>query len=77
MVDSKVVVEIKASRAIGHADAAQILNYLKATGRRVGLLINLGGLEARVSPIRSLVLFGVFGVFGGQFSEFQRPASPG
>ena len=42
MVDSKVVVEIKASRAIGHADVAQILNDLKATGRRVGLLINLG-----------------------------------
>ena len=42
MVDSKVVVEIKASRAIGHADVAQILNYLKATGRRVGLLINFG-----------------------------------
>lgn len=42
MVDSKVVVEIKASRAIGHADVAQVLNYLKATGRRVGLLINFG-----------------------------------
>jgi len=42
MVDSKVVVEIKASRAIGHADVAQILNYLKATGRSVGLLINFG-----------------------------------
>ena len=42
MVDSKVVVEIKASRAIGHADVAQILNYLKATGKSVGLLINFG-----------------------------------
>ncbi len=45
MLDSKVVVEIKASRAIGHADVAQILNYLKATGKSVGLLINFGALR--------------------------------
>ena len=42
LVETKVVVETKAARAVGPADAAQILNYLKATGRPLGLLINFG-----------------------------------
>ena len=37
-----VVVEVKAQNALGSADVAQLLNYLKATGMRRGLLLNFG-----------------------------------
>src|SRR6476620_7612728 len=38
----QVVVEIKAMRELTVREEAQLLNYLKATGMRVGLLINFG-----------------------------------
>ena len=42
IVEGKVVVEVKASSGLGGADEAQLLNYLKATGKDVGLLLNFG-----------------------------------
>lgn len=38
----KVIVEIKALDTLSGKEEAQILNYLKATGLRVGVLINFG-----------------------------------
>ena len=38
-----VVVEIKALSQLGGVEDAQLLNYLKATGYEIGLLINFGG----------------------------------
>jgi GxxExxY protein len=38
----KVIVEIKCISNIGSSDRAQLLNYLKATGIRVGLVVNFG-----------------------------------
>jgi GxxExxY protein len=38
----KIIVELKAIDQLTGRDEAQILNYLKATGLRVGLLINVG-----------------------------------
>ena len=35
--------EIKAKKCIDSVDEAQLINYLKATGKRVGLLVNFGG----------------------------------
>ena len=39
---NKVIVEIKALERLSGIQQAQILNYLKATDHRVGLLINFG-----------------------------------
>jgi len=38
----KIIVELKAVKDIAPEHQAQILNYLKATGMRLGLLINFG-----------------------------------
>jgi GxxExxY protein len=41
-VEDNVIVEIKIAREYQKADEAQLLNELKATGIKVGLLINFG-----------------------------------
>lgn len=40
LVENKVLVELKATKEIAPEHEAQIINYLKATGYSVGLLIN-------------------------------------
>jgi GxxExxY protein len=40
LVEGKVMVELKVARALTEVHAAQCINYLKATGLRVCLLIN-------------------------------------
>ena len=42
LVDKKVIVEIKAAKALASENEAQLLNYLKATDVEVGLLLNFG-----------------------------------
>ncbi|MFZ4394797.1 MAG: GxxExxY protein [Kiritimatiellia bacterium] len=41
-IDNKVIVELKAVKALAPEHQAQIINYLNATGIEVGLLINFG-----------------------------------
>ncbi|MFH1704107.1 MAG: GxxExxY protein [Nitrospirota bacterium] len=45
LVDNSVIVELKAQKCLTDVDEAQLLNYLKVTGLRVGLLFNFGGTK--------------------------------
>jgi GxxExxY protein len=38
----KIIVEIKAVKALADEHRAQVYNYLKATGFRLGILVNFG-----------------------------------
>lgn len=38
----KIIVELKAVKAMDDVHRAQVFNYLKATGLRLGLLVNFG-----------------------------------
>ena len=38
----KIIVELKACAALADVHRAQLLNYLRLTGRRLGLLVNFG-----------------------------------
>jgi GxxExxY protein len=42
IIDGKVLVELKSIQLMTEIEEAQVLNYLKATGLRVGLLMNFG-----------------------------------
>jgi GxxExxY protein len=42
LVENKVIVELKAVSSLSKAHEAQLVNYLKATGIKVGLLVNFG-----------------------------------
>jgi len=42
VVNNRVILELKAVSKLDSVHNAQLLNYLKATGIRVGLLLNIG-----------------------------------
>ena len=42
VVDSKIILELKAVEFLNRAHEAQLLNYLKGTGFKLGILINFG-----------------------------------
>ena len=48
LVDEAVICEIKATEALMPAHEAQLLHYLKATGIKVGLLLNFGASRLQV-----------------------------
>ena len=51
LVDDKVIVEIKAARNLALENEAQLLNYLKARDKEVGLLLKFGpkpGIKRKV-----------------------------
>ena len=51
LVANEVVIEVKAVRALDEVHAAQCMNYLKATGFRVCLLLNFGKPRVEVKRI--------------------------
>ena len=51
-VEDAVIVELKSVRAIATAHETQLVNYLKSTGKDVGLLLNFG--ESKVEVKRKM-----------------------
>ena len=42
LVEDKIIIELKAVKELAPEHQAQVINYLKATGIEVGLLVNFG-----------------------------------
>lgn len=55
LINSKLIVEIKAIEALNHIHTAQVLTYLKLSGCRLGLLINFN-VTLLKNGIKRLVL---------------------
>ncbi len=53
LIEDKIVVELKAQSRLGPADETQLLNYLKASGLRVGMLVNFAHPKARIKRLVS------------------------
>ena len=53
LVEDKVIVELKTVENLDRAHEAQLLNYLKATGLHVGLLVNF---KHKKADIKRMVL---------------------
>ena len=51
LVEDAVLVELKAAKALDEVHMAQCMNYLKATGLRVCLLLNFGQPRLQVKRI--------------------------
>ncbi len=51
LVQKSVVVELKHARSIDNTHIAQCINYLKAAGIRVGLLLNFGQPKLQVKRL--------------------------
>lgn len=53
VVENEVIVELKSVKSLDNVHMAQCLNYLKATGRNVCLLINFGSPRIELKRIVS------------------------
>ena len=51
LIESAVIVELKSVRNLDEAHTAQCLNYLKATGHKVCLLMNFGQLRVTIKRV--------------------------
>lgn len=51
VVDDKVIVELKAISEINDACIAQIISYLKASGKRVGLILNFAKNKLEIKRV--------------------------
>ncbi|HEY7687875.1 MAG TPA: GxxExxY protein, partial [Dongiaceae bacterium] len=51
LIENRVLIEVKAVRALDDVHKAQCLNYLKGTGLELCLLINFGNLRVEVKRI--------------------------
>jgi GxxExxY protein len=51
VVDGKIIVELKSAKAIDPTHVAQTLNYLKATGLRLGLILNFSPKELQFKRV--------------------------
>lgn len=53
IVEDRIVVELKSSKDISESYYAQLLNYLKACNKKLGLLINFGKTKVEIRRIKN------------------------
>ena len=51
LVQETVIVELKATKAVANVHRAQCINYLRATGLQVCLLLNFGNPRLEIKRI--------------------------
>ena len=51
VVESRILLELKAQQSLPQASKAQLLNYLKATGLHLGMLVNFAFPKASVKRV--------------------------
>lgn len=51
VIEGEIIVELKVVTSFNNAHLAQCLNYLKATKRKLGLLINFGGNGVQIKRV--------------------------
>lgn len=51
VIAGEIIVEVKATKALGSADIVQVLGYLRASGLRHGLLVNFGGPRLEIKKL--------------------------
>ncbi len=51
IVENQVILELKAVESLDRHHAAQLLNYLRATGFSIGLLINFRSQKAQIKRV--------------------------
>ena len=57
LVEDKIIVELKSVQKIAKAHEIQLVNYLVATGKPVGLIINFGEHKVEIKrKVKDLVL---------------------
>ena len=75
VVDGRLIVELKAVPALAPVHTAQVLAYLRATGRQLGLLINFD-VSVLKQGIRRVVLTPSSGVLASWRSSSFEPNIP-
>lgn len=53
IVEGSIIVELKSSKDISEVYYAQLLNYLKACNKKLGLLINFGKTKVDIRRIKN------------------------
>jgi len=51
IVDDEIIIELKAVKVLENIHFAQCQNYLKATGKKLGLIINFGEEKVKVRRV--------------------------
>jgi GxxExxY protein len=57
VVENSVLLELKAAKALAPEHLAQVMNYLKATGIEVGLLVNFGNPKLEYRRLGNRLLY--------------------
>ena len=53
LVNDDIILELKTVKSIEPVHVAQCLNYLKGTGKKIGLIINFGNPRIQIKRIRN------------------------